>query len=305
MSALSGVLPAARAGSKIEECDDLLEMFRELEANTRVPPSVVTFGKIDPASWFPPEYAQKLASQYGPLHIELETGAAHDTNQFYLRGVDPNLPPIVEFRVYSDWFDHELLHIEALVIRDPTHARPDRNLWTSQQSKGLPFPVFLHVIEKIKATAREIGFRRIKTAGAQTYAVSVLYRRYLKMIPADAAAEETYANLDRLYRYAKSALPEGYRAKSMDEFSTMLDIAEIPLMDMLQKIGRLSDQGWTPIIGAEGRPMGYLNEHAGWAEAHSRVKFVDPVTGSLYHFGRLAAEGRSDLILELYPDDDH
>jgi len=304
MSALGGGVPAARAGAQTDECDDLLEVLRELEDNLRLPPSVVAFDKIDPASWFPADYAQKLISQYGPLHIELETGAPHDINQFYLRTSDPNLPPVVEFRVYSNWLDYELLHIEALVIRDPTHARPDRNLWTSQKAKGLPFPIFLHVIEKIKTTAREIGFRRIKTAGAQTYAVSVLYRRYLKMIPADDAAEVTYANLDRLYRYAR-VLPADLRARSMDDFSKMLDIAEVPLVDMLQKIGRMGDLGWSPLIGAQGKTIGYVNPQAGWGEAHSRVKFVDPVTGSLYHYQRLAAEGRSDLILELYPDDDH
>jgi hypothetical protein len=132
--------------------------------------------------------------------------------------------PFIEIIGLFDKEDPTKIHLTSLSLSNPLSKKTNA-LHQSQETKGLPYPVFKFMKERLFYFLKQGGVRTIEVEAAEDYTVSVLYRRFVGLKPANELSQIYFELFDWLYKSAKYISPE-IEYKNIDEFSRLLGSAE-------------------------------------------------------------------------------
>jgi hypothetical protein len=171
--------------------------------------------QLRPEQIVPTAFLEKVSKEVGPIKFS----AYQET--FNLMRVQMSTESSGTFghAILFQQSNHpDALTIEHLSIQDPTVAPDQKRLAKSQSKPGAPMSVFQYATKQIGKVALAGGYRKIRTNGAQNYAVAMLYRKVARMNPEGDISHRYHTMLDRYYEYAKREAPESFRVTSLNDF---------------------------------------------------------------------------------------
>jgi hypothetical protein len=222
---LSGSQVFSPAWAELEPCEPALETRQ----NPPPPIAPWNFSNGVPVlslnQILPERYVQGLHDSGFELEVEIT------------KLEDSQIGPFPTVKIVAKLVGSEQEVLTLLLARDPRHPTvalldglnlrapetPDqRHVRSNQVSKGVPFEVFAFAKRQLYALANAGGFTEISSDSQMTFAVTMLYLKAAGMIPRDEQSRKTIELLQRLFKYARTRLPEKLRPAGMDDFQKMI-----------------------------------------------------------------------------------
>ena len=177
--------------------------------------------------------------------------------------------------------------LSGLNIINPLKEGEQAFIYASQNSKGLPFPIFNYLKRQIYDFLQQGGFTEVGADATQNYIVSLLYRKFLGLkVP--VSSQNFYNYVDYLYDFVRKG-PEILRPKNMNRFVEWLGSGlpgeKFYKFEKIWNAARLKDEfpdGYQPVYD-QGNLVAIVNPNLD----RKQVYFIDPNNpDQLFHWGR-------------------
>lgn len=260
--------------------------------------------------FLPQEFLDQVSKEVGPVQLKItdrtKDARAHYGYESARFEITADGQPFAQWTVIFDRSRPEKVEISGLKLANPLASKKSSNLRLSQESKGLPIPLFNFARNNFKDFLRAGGFKTV-AAIPENYTVALLYRKLVQFTPANEQALTRFQHLDKLFEHARSSLPADVRVRSADEFSRILGSASDEIPGSPTEVEDLWHDRWKkkipkglePFGDSSGNLLGLIDRRN--KDAKPALYFFDPLDpmGFFLRWSTLAEERELNLQLKL------